>query len=959
MPKKRAQDPSARRMAEQPTPQLPPDAGLDEVRLFLSTSPSSLALSDVQLSRNHIAQLVLSDPALAHELSGQLLDMVQHVVSSKEPAREAAPHDLSILATAWRSRAESSLFSGLYPQSREAYNLAVEYARAAGDGHQEGQMIVGFTHVLSLLGATQEAAALGERAEKLLRRAGDHVYLSKLLVSRGNLFYQRDEYRRAYDAYRKAEKAFDQLGLRDTSWASLLVNQAIACTHLTQIDKAREIFRRVETHCDREGIATLAAHARYNRSFLEALRGDYREALRLLEQAEGLFAEQEVVDMVAASLQARAEIYFELNMPPEALDLSEQAAEAFAQQDMAVDHALARLLQARSLQALDRLDEAATHLGEVSSFFKEQKNETRWASTLLVRADVSASRGALGEAVRLTRSALRVFTRHSLSFWKARAERQLARLHLQRKQTKQAEDVLAEQRRLSQHLTTGERLELWTLAGRISIAQSRPGPAARQLRRAAEYLEIQRQLTPGLELRSRAFEEQVRTYHELIGLELTRRPRAARLFPLMEAARARGFRERLALGKRGAGSRLVKTRANLGAIIKQLHEAEFPEEGPPDRESIEQLRRSMGELEREAAEHARRLLESRPVRARRDQLMTSVQSRLRADEILLEYFVLGDQIVSLLLTRDDAQVQVLPPTATEIKAQVGRLRFMLDSLILTDRPAADLGFLRAGANDALGVLHKLLIEPLAGPLAEARRLLIIPHQILHRVPFECLWDGTRYLSEIASIVRCPTAELLLRRPKRASSPGPIGKVLVCGTQHPGLGAIGEEVHAVAQVFSKRGTKVLEDPSSEEILAALPKHNIVHLSSHGVFREDNPNFSYLSTRDGALFLMDLYGQRLSAELVTLSACNTGQAFTGKGDDMAGVAHGFLSAGARQLLAGQWRVHDQATREFMEAFYRAYVKSKPRDPAAALSVATAETREHWDHPFYWGAFGVHGS
>jgi hypothetical protein len=459
------------------------------------------------------------------------------------------------------------------------------------------------------------------------------------------------------------------------------------------------------------------------------------------------------------------------------------------------------------------------------------------------------------------------------------------------------------------------------------------------LRRAAEYLEALRRLIPGPELRARAFEEHVQVYHDLLALSLeARAPRFDSLFALSEAARGRGFRDRMTAVAAPVRERITTKRAQLGSLVQRLEEAEYAEKGTPDLEKMQQLQIRISSLERELGDRIRRAEGTRPGAAawQGTAAAAAVARHLHRDETLIEYFVVGERLLALILGRDQQVFRVLPEPADTVRALVNRFHFQIDAMALSPTAMpADPGFLKRAAEDILRRLHAAVLAPLDDLIPSAGRLILVPHHFLHRVPFECLWDGTDYLDTRYVISRCPTADFLLRRPSRRRSRK--REVLVSGTVQSGPAAVASEIAAVASFFDPQNTRLLRDPPSAEILAALPHCRLLHLSTHGVFREDNPL------------------------LVVLSACNSGRVFAGQGDDLSGVAHGFLAAGARQLVASMWRVHDEATLTLMEAFYRHYTgggTGSSGDAARALAAAGRETRQIWDHPFYWGSFNVHG-
>jgi CHAT domain-containing protein len=140
--------------------------------------------------------------------------------------------------------------------------------------------------------------------------------------------------------------------------------------------------------------------------------------------------------------------------------------------------------------------------------------------------------------------------------------------------------------------------------------------------------------------------------------------------------------------------------------------------------------------------------------------------------------------------------------------------------------------------------------------------------------------------------------------------------------------------------------------------------VLHLATYGVLNKQNPLFSFVDLapgdgHDGRLEVHEVLGLSLSADLVVLSACQTGVgsgmlADVPAGDDWVGLTRAFLHAGAAAVVATLWPVEDRATAALVERFYDTY--SSGADPAGALAqaqralLATPATA----HPFAWAGF-----
>jgi len=99
-------------------------------------------------------------------------------------------------------------------------------------------------------------------------------------------------------------------------------------------------------------------------------------------------------------------------------------------------------------------------------------------------------------------------------------------------------------------------------------------------------------------------------------------------------------------------------------------------------------------------------------------------------------------------------------------------------------------------------------------------------------------------------------------------------------------------------------------------------------------------------------------RIDAELVTLSACESGRGRDMGGEGLIGLSRAFQHAGASSVLASLWAVSDRSTAEWMHHFYAALQRGMPRDEALRAAQAEMRSQPAYAHPFHWAAFQLSG-
>jgi CHAT domain-containing protein len=329
--------------------------------------------------------------------------------------------------------------------------------------------------------------------------------------------------------------------------------------------------------------------------------------------------------------------------------------------------------------------------------------------------------------------------------------------------------------------------------------------------------------------------------------------------------------------------------------------------------------------------------------------VSALQSHIPADEVLIEYYYRDKDMYAFVVSKSG--LRAIKLNVTGLTEDIQAFRNDIQSYNSNQYAAIS------------KKLHKRLIQPLEEHL-DKRNLIIVPHGVLHYLPFNALHDGQSYLIDKYSIRLLPSAGVI--QYLKAGKANKAGDILVFG--NPDLGDPADDLdnaqnEALAVAKMRPRSKVFL--RKEATISAFQKYssafNIIHFATHGQFNPDDPLKSALllardSESDGRLTIDRLYSTKLDADLVTLSACETGLSTIANGDDLVGLTRGFLYAGSSSIVASLWEVNDFTTSQLMTRFYKEMDRTDKRE---ALRTAQLETKKKYPHPYYWASFQLTGN
>ena len=390
--------------------------------------------------------------------------------------------------------------------------------------------------------------------------------------------------------------------------------------------------------------------------------------------------------------------------------------------------------------------------------------------------------------------------------------------------------------------------------------------------------------------------------------------------------------------------------------------------------------------------------------------LPEIQKQILNDNTILLQYSLGKDRSYLWVVTSTGLTSYELPKRADIETTAVAFRTAVTSPTQRDIPKK---VAEASAN-----LGKLILQPAAAKLGN-KRLLIVPDGVLHYTPFSALTlpqtagqnTNVPLITE-HEIITLPSASSLAilrqnygdRKPPGrtlAILADPVfspnderikGKITQATTEKLETNNLGlnrslrasdlgwppdrlpftrQEAQTISSLFPSASSRQILDFDASRTTATdgnLVNYQIIHFATHGLANSKNPELSgmVMSTVDdkgnivnGFLRLTDIFNLKLAANLVVLSACQSGMGQSVKGEGMVGLTRGFMYAGAQRVAVSLWYVDDEGTAVLMQKFYQKMLQQK-LTPAAALRAAQIEMMQQkkWKSPYYWAAFTLQG-
>jgi CHAT domain-containing protein/Tfp pilus assembly protein PilF len=794
-----------------------------------------------------------------------------------------------------------------YGEARRWLDTALALRQEAGDVEGEARTWLGLGLLHHAEYDLDAAAEAGQKARKLFRQAGNRPQESQATGNLATVYQNRGDLQGALDLYAEAIA----VGEGDPALqGQYYQNLGSLYVELGNLDQART---------------------------------SYKEALHLLPEATPLDFKYRINALVNLG-----SILLSLEGPEKARVQYQRALDLSRDPSLESQRALALHSMGKADLQRERPGPALGSLTLALAIRTRLQDQQGMAKTLLEMGNAHRALGDLSRAAEYFDHALKLARQIHRFALEAACQLQLARLD---------RDL-----------------------GHLELARQRIEPILGELEKArSRFVRDQTRIL---------FFATLRDYYELyIGLlvDLAERHPGGHYLELAlqasEGARARALLDLLAEGRidvRSGESSALQEKAS--ALDRDLYKTQVQANASSREDRLEDLDRRLLEIEQHEEDLASAIRRQDPrfaeVRYPAPLGAAAIERTLGPRTALLEYSLGSRESFLFVVTRGGLTCYRLPPAA-EIEAAVVRLRAAIAKPTVLER---------VSLLDEATSLYQVLIAPANGVLAPLHDLLVVPDGTLHLLPFEVLltdpgaarsnlpWSELPYLLRRHTISYVPSASVLqgLRTLRPAAAPRSRALAFLAFaaplTRLAPLPRSRDEVEEIARLYPPAAVKLYMDRMANKGNVVgnplLPTARGVYFATHGIFDERNPALSGLALTpgagddDGVLRVSEVFNLKLAADLVVLSACDTGAGKRVTGEGLVGLSRAFFYAGTPSLVVSLWSVSESSAPQLMPDFYRRLNTGLGKGEALRESKLAMIRNTTYAHPFHWAPFVLLG-
>ena len=872
------------------------------------------------------------------------------------------------------------------------YQAALPLLQAAGNSLGLAATLNNLGDLYNDLEQPQEALAHYNQALPTVQTLGDIALEAHTLISLGKTYRITGRLSMALPVYQQALQIHREIGDLEGEAGTLSVLGAIY-QDLGQPEQAQESYQQALSLVKTIGDRAWEAEILSSLGSIYRATGQLSRALPVHQQSLQISREIGDRDMEADSLNSLGLVFRALGQPQQALGSYRQALSIA--QEIGYQYGIANILGNLGILYFEDLGEAQqalTALNQTLQIHQEFGDRADVARSLNNLGGLYLSMGQLQQALSYYQQALPVAQALGRLDMEATIMNNVGAIFLQLGQSQQALNYLNQALPLVQ--ATDDAVREAILLHNFGRGLWRSGDLVAAQDKLFASIQIFESLQVGLSDANQVsfFETQLDTYHTLQQV-LIAQNQPEQALEIAERGRARAF-------------------VTLLAQRLATNSDEIPEVAPPSIQQVRHIARTQNATLVEysiVSENDLLIWVISPTGqvTFRQVNLSSLDSpisdwvadtrqqigvRNRGDMPAVIAYAPGDLVRLNTDAPDYEPWQVVAVNAAENTLSLTQSSLPDDVTI--ERPATDVIAKvesRRTYQPRLQQLHQLLIEPIADALPSDpnAHVIFIPHQALFLVPFAALQDAEgNYLIEQHTILTAPAIQVLdfthdiRRQLDDGESRNKTNALIVGNPTMPTVSlAPGQmpqplaplpnaevEARAIAELWQTQA-KIGDQATESAIVAQMPQSDIIHLATHGLIDEVEGFGSAIALApsqtaslqgtvedtDGLLTATEILDMQLQAELVVLSACNTGRGRI-TGDGVIGLSRSFISAGVPSIVVSLWTVPDAPTAELMTQFYQNLQRNS--DKAQALRQAILTLIEDHPDPRDWAAFTLVG-